>query len=128
MLTNRRLSKQSWSIAPKIKEVDDAISSSIQEWAFEVHPEVSFWHAANGRAMQHKKKSQAGRHERIEVLTRHIQRIEEHLAGKPAGVGPDDLLDAAVAALSARRWQKGRAERVCEQQRDARGLRVEIAY
>jgi predicted RNase H-like nuclease len=40
--TGRKLSRQSWCICPKIKEVDDAISPSTQEWASEVHPEVSF--------------------------------------------------------------------------------------
>lgn len=128
MLTNRRLSRQSWGIAPKIKEVDDAISPSIQEWAFEVHPEVCFWQLAEGRAMMHKKKSQAGRTERIEVLARYIPRIGEHLASRSPGVASDDLLDAAVAALSAQPWLEGKAERVCEPLHNARGLRVEIVY
>jgi predicted RNase H-like nuclease len=37
------LSQQGWGIAPKIKQVDDAITSDSQRWAFEVHPEVCFW-------------------------------------------------------------------------------------
>jgi predicted RNase H-like nuclease len=41
--TTRGLSQQAWGIAPKIKQVDDAITSDCQRWAFEVHPEVSFW-------------------------------------------------------------------------------------
>jgi len=39
--TGRGLSQQAWGIAPKIKEVDDAITPESQQWAFEIHPEVS---------------------------------------------------------------------------------------
>src|ERR1035438_675717 len=38
--TTRGLSQQAWGIAPKIKQVDDAITSDCQRWAFEVHPEM----------------------------------------------------------------------------------------
>ena len=41
--TGRGLSQQAWGIAPKIKQVDDAITPECQQWAFEVHPEVCFW-------------------------------------------------------------------------------------
>jgi predicted RNase H-like nuclease len=41
--TGRGLSQQAWGIAPKIKQVDDAISPDCQQWAVEVHPEVCFW-------------------------------------------------------------------------------------
>jgi predicted RNase H-like nuclease len=126
--TGKRLSQQSWAIARKIKEVDDAISPSIQEWAFEVHPEVCFWHIAGKRAMAHGKKSSAGRSERIKVLSDYVPSIGEHVASKHKGVAADDLLDAAVAALSAQRWHEGKVSRVCKSQRDARGLRVEIVY
>jgi len=37
--TTRGLSQQAWGIAPKIKQLDDAISPNCQRWAFEVHPE-----------------------------------------------------------------------------------------
>ena len=46
--TGRGLSQQAWGIAPKIKQVDDAITPDCQQWAFEVHPEVCFW-AVNQR-------------------------------------------------------------------------------
>jgi len=78
--------------------------------------------------MEHKKKSKAGREERLNVLIRHLPNIADHLASLPGGVGTDDLLDAAVAGLTARRWSRDDAERVCEPEYDARGLRVEIVY
>jgi predicted RNase H-like nuclease len=33
--TMRGLSQQAWGVAPKIKQVDDAITSDCQRWAFE---------------------------------------------------------------------------------------------
>lgn len=34
--TGRKLSRQTWGIAPKIKQVDDAMTTACQDWAFEV--------------------------------------------------------------------------------------------
>ena len=126
--TGKKLTKQSWAIADKIKQVDDAITSEHQSWVFEVHPEVCFWHFAGGKPMQHRKKRKAGRDERIEVMTRYLPTIGELVSTRPVGVAVDDLLDAAIAALTARRRQQGKAERVCEPEKDGRGLRVEIVY
>ena len=58
--TGRGLSQQAWGIAPKIKQVDDAITSECQRWAFEVHPEVCFWALNQRRPMAHNKKTQEG--------------------------------------------------------------------
>ena len=54
------LSQQAWGIAPKIKQIDDAITPGCQQWVFEVHPEVCFWALAGRRAMRHKKKTNEG--------------------------------------------------------------------
>jgi predicted RNase H-like nuclease len=53
-LTGKRISRQAWSIAPKIKEVDDVIMPAYQAWVFEVHPEVCFWHLAGGNPMEYR--------------------------------------------------------------------------
>ena len=50
-----------WGICAKIKEVDDAITPQTQQWAFEVHPEVSFWALNQSHPMSHNKKSELGR-------------------------------------------------------------------
>ena len=127
-ITGKKVTLQACSIAPKIKEVDDAITPTHQSWAFEVHPEVCFWHFAGASPMTYKKKSPAGREGRVKLLEAYLPRIANHLPSRPAGVGMDDLLDAAVAALTAQRWMRGEAVRVCEPQHDAKGLRVEIVY
>jgi predicted RNase H-like nuclease len=40
--TGRRISRQAWRITAKIREVDEALTSAHQAWAFEIHPEVCF--------------------------------------------------------------------------------------
>ena len=49
----------------------------------------------------------AGREERITLLSQYFPEIRFHLLKLPAGVAADDLLDAAAAAISARRWVSG---------------------
>ena len=126
--TTRGLSQQAWGIIPKIKQVDDAITTESQRWAFEVHPEVCFWALAGERPMAHGKKTKAGVNERLDLLRPVFPDIERHLQNRRAGVGRDDLLDAAVAAWTALRISKCEAKRVCELERDAKGLEATIWY
>jgi predicted RNase H-like nuclease len=126
--TTRGLSQQAWGIAPKIKQVDDAITSDYQRGTFEVHPEVCFWALNQHRPMAHNKKSQEGIAERIALLRRVFPEIETHLANRPARVGADDLLDAAAAAWTALRWHRNEAECVCTPEQDEKGLAVTIYY
>jgi predicted RNase H-like nuclease len=127
-LTGKRISRQAWSITPKIKEVDDVIMPSHQAWVFEVHPEVCFWHLAGGKPMEYRKSRAQGREERLTLLSHHSPDIRSHLQQRPTGVASDDLLDAAAAAISARRWLSCDVVRVCKSERDCKGLRVEIVY
>jgi predicted RNase H-like nuclease len=122
------LSQQAWGIAPKIKQVDDAVTAVRQQWVFEVHPEISFW-ALNDRApMRHNKKSGEGAAERLTLLWTVFPDIDRHLINRPSGVGKDDLLDAAVAAWTALRIHNSEARQVCEPERDERGLTASIWY
>src|SRR5258707_14382235 len=102
-----------WRIASKVRHVDEAITAACQRWAFEVHPEVCFWSLA-GRPMAQGKKTKAGITERLDLLRCVFPDIEHHLHNRPANVGKDDLLDAAVAAWTALRLWKGEARQVCE--------------
>jgi len=126
--TTRGLSQQAWGIAPKIKQVDDAITSECQRWAFEVHPEVCFWALNQRRPMKHNKKTKEGATERIALLRRVFPEIEQHLANRPPRVGADDLLDAAAAAWTALRWHRNEAECVCSPEHDEKGLEVTVYY
>ncbi len=127
-VTNKKMSQQAWGIAPKIKQVDDAIRAECQNWVYEVHPEVSFWAMAGQRPMEHRKKSTAGCSERLTLLRPEFDQIDSFLEDRPSGVGKDDLLDAAVAAWSALRIARGEGQRVSAEQEDSLGLRACIWY
>jgi predicted RNase H-like nuclease len=81
--TGRGLSQQAFGIIPKIKQVDDAITSHCQCWALEVHPEVCFWALNQRRPMNHNKKTKQGIAERIALLHEPFPEIEKHLASRP---------------------------------------------
>jgi predicted RNase H-like nuclease len=127
-MTGRGLTIQAWGIAPKIKQVDDAITPDSQQWAFEVHPEVCFWALNGHHPMARKKKSKEGAAERIAALSPVFPEIERHLANRPPHIGKDDLLDAAAAAWTALRRHQGEASCVCPPERDEKGLEVTIYY
>lgn len=126
--TKRGLSQQAFHIGSKIKQVDDAMTPDIQHWAFEVHPEVCFWALNGEHPMMHNKKKEAGRNDRLKLLSAEFPEIERHLDCRPQGVGKDDLLDAAAAAWTALRRHRKEAECVCMPQRDEKGLEVTIWY
>jgi predicted RNase H-like nuclease len=126
--TGTQLSVWTWGIVPKIKEVDDAITPECQQWAFEVHPEVCFWALDEGHPLAHRKKIEDGVNERLDLLRPVFTEIDRHLQDRPSGVAKDDVLDAAVAAWTAIRISNGEARRVCEPERDDRGLEVAIWY
>jgi predicted RNase H-like nuclease len=127
-VTNKKMSQQAWGIAPKIKQVDDAIRAEGQNWVYEVHPEVSFWAMAGERPMENRKKLAAGHNERLDILRPVFDQIDVLLAQRPSGVGKDDLLDAAAAAWSALRIVRGEGQRVSAEQEDSLGLRACIWY
>jgi len=127
-LSGRKLSRQAWCIGPKIKAVDDAITPASHDWAFEVHPEVSFCAMNYCRPMPHGKKSREGKAERLELLHTVFPGVSEHLLRRPPHVGVDDLLDAAAAAWSALRIHEGIAQSVSPPELDERGLEVAIRY
>lgn len=74
-LTGRRLSKQSWAIVPKIREVDRLLAdkTAFRRVIREVHPEVCFWALAGGHPMKYSKKKEEGFQERIEILKKTLR-------------------------------------------------------
>jgi predicted RNase H-like nuclease len=126
--TGKGLTIQAWCIVPKIKQVDDAITTNCQQWALEVHPEVCFWALNRSTPMRYKKKSAQGIVERLTLLRKVFPKIDEHLASRQPGVGKNDLLDAAIAAWTTLRIHNGEARQVCEPERDVRGLAATIWY
>jgi len=126
--TGKKLTLQSWGIAPKIRDIDDALQIGSKKWAFEVHPELCFREMNRQNLLRYSKRKEAGRFERTQLLTPYFPGIRQHLANRESGVGADDLLDAAAAAWTAIRHYQGKAESVGAACVDERGLPMRIYF
>lgn len=130
----RMMSKQLFHIAAKIREVDQLLRADPAAAArvFEVHPEVGFWRLNGERALSEPKKVKSrpygpGLALRRDLLVAAGVPAAAFDAGPTAGAGPDDLLDALVCALIARRIQAGQAQPFPDPPaRDAYGLTMAI--
>lgn len=126
--SEKRISKQTYAIIPKINEVDRWMSADKQARVREVHPEVSFC-VVGGAPLLYSKKTIEGQHERLAILLRHgiaFDPVEERRRLRPSRVAVDDLVDAAVALLTAWRMSTEKAQVLGDGALDARGLRMEI--
>jgi predicted RNase H-like nuclease len=130
----RKVSRQLFNIAPKIREVDEALRMEPAAAArvFEVHPEVAFWRLNGGSALSEPKKVRSRCHEPGLALRRRLL-IADGLpadtvnAAPPRGAAADDLLDALACAAIARRIQAGLARPFPDPPpRDAFGLNMAI--
>lgn len=124
------LSRQTFAILPKIREVDRVMTPQLQKLVFEVHPELCFWKLNDGYSMQHRKSSMEGRKERLELLAPQYPIIGKLLAGlSRKEAAPDDLLDAAAAAWTGERLADGVACGVIQSEEvDENGLLMNMFY
>jgi predicted RNase H-like nuclease len=98
------ISAQAYGIVARIRDVDAALDSSMQEQVLEAHPELSFRRMAEVSTMP-SKKSAAGVAHRVEALRRALELDVVALLGAvPTGIAVDDALDALACAWTARRW------------------------
>lgn len=103
----RGLSKQAWFLVPKIREVR---ALAEQRPVFEAMPELSFAAMHRDIPLPHTKVTWSGQALRRRLLAEHGIELPEDPG--PAGrVAPDDLLDAAAIAWTARRILDGAASR-----------------
>ncbi len=130
----RQLSRQMFSLFPKIREVDAIVTPALQNRIYECHPEASFW-AMNGRAPLREPKKMKGRPHASGLGERRALLLAQGFSSgflretrfRAADAGPDDLLDACACAWTAARIDKGEAIRFPPQPPlDPRGLRMEI--
>lgn len=131
-LSGKGLTQQSFAIFNKIAEVDRALSPELQSRVFEVHPEVGFW-AAAGRQLRYPKRKVDGFNERRSILEGIFPGVDIPTRIAAARlcnrVGPDDILDAMIAAWSAWRAAQSLSERIPPTpELDSRGLRMEMVY
>jgi predicted RNase H-like nuclease len=140
-LTGKGLSKQSWMISPKIREVDKFLLSNkdARGKLREIHPEVLFWALNGGRAMRHNKRTDAGFHERVAVIEKYNKSYAEILRGAKRvdfnislvarlKYSRDDIVDAFAAAMTAR-LSNGNLRTLPESPpHDMNGLPMEMVY
>jgi predicted RNase H-like nuclease len=107
-LSGKGLSKQSYNIGNKIREVDELMLASpkARSMVREAHPEVCFWALNDSSAVQASKKTDDGFHARIQLLQKHLEQaphcVEESLKAHPRSiVARDDIVDAMAVALTA---------------------------
>lgn len=108
------LSKQTWYLVPKIRDVQDWLMTSPSAPVVESHPELCFA-AMNGGVLVDGKSTAAGEALRRTLLSAHgIDVVTE----RRRGVAVDDVLDAAATAWTARRVADKVAERLPPEPRD----------
>jgi len=124
-----KLSKQSFSIMPKIIEVDLVITPVLQNRIFEIHPELSFFEANGAKPLSNGKKTKKGQKTRINILTNLEYNIQHliHSLPKRDGFSDDDISDACIACWTAERIARDTATRIPDHPPlDPRGLRMEM--
>jgi predicted RNase H-like nuclease len=129
----RKVSKQLYMIAPKIREVDALVRGAPERAAsiFESHPELAFWRLNGERALDLPKKVKGRPYPDGLALRRALLRqagiAASILETTPRGCGADDVLDALACAITARRLYAGIARPFPDPPpRDAFGLPMAI--
>jgi len=130
----RKVSKQLFNIAPKIREVDECLRArpDAASRVFEVHPELAFWRLNGGRALNEPKKVKSRPYEPGLALRRGLLMAaglpkDAVNSLPPKGAAADDLLDALACAAVARRIHTGLAQPLPNPPpRDAFGLAMAI--
>lgn len=108
------LSKQAWSLVPKIRDVRDWLATGPDVTVVEAHPEVCFA-SMHGGVLVEGKTTAGGEELRRSLLATHGLTVD---AERRPGVAVDDILDAAATAWTARRVADGIAERLPPEPRD----------
>jgi predicted RNase H-like nuclease len=124
------LSKQSFNISAKIRQVDTWLRQQHISNLREAHPEVCFAALNQGLPMRYNKKTEAGQTERLSLLSHNakwaqacLQQARQRYPNKQ--LATDDVLDAIVLCVSASFPLQCLP---AVEQRDNCGLRMEIVY
>lgn len=106
----RKVSKQLWNIAPKIREIDALLCATrdLRARVFESHPEVAFWRMNGGCPLDLPKKVKSrpfapGLDLRARLLRKDGIAAAAVGSAPPRGAARDDLLDALACLVVARR-------------------------
>ncbi|MEZ8067014.1 DUF429 domain-containing protein [Vibrio sp. FF145] len=102
---DKKFSKQSWGIVPKIRELDELIESHSSLSIRESHPEVVFA-ALKGEPLTFSKRTQEGKEERLSIIQQLAPQWCDGLSlavsnTKRKDVAIDDIYDAFILMLIA---------------------------
>ena len=134
-ILGKKLSLQTWSICPKIKQVDDVMNRNEQARKLirESHPEIGFWALAGGSAMVYNKKTGEGFEERLTLL-KNVNMNTEQVVNEAMqtfrrkDVARDDILDALSLAITAASPSETIMTIPENPELDVKGLPMEIVY
>jgi predicted RNase H-like nuclease len=123
------ISRQSFGLFAKLRELDALITPRLQARVREAHPEFAFLCMNRGKPVAEPKKTATGFARRAALLRRHgfgpMVAAARSVPRKFAS--PDDVLDAAAVCWTALRLLRGEATVLPERPvRDGRGLRMEV--
>ena len=131
----RGLSQQSWNIVPKIRQIDDLITSntSFQGVVRECHPELCFWALNDRAAMQHNKKKIEGKQERLAVLEKFFGQCHELFEQASSQylrrqLAHDDIIDAMACAITAKHGYNNYTTVPAVPDLDDQGLAMEMTF
>ena len=98
------ISKQSWNLVPKIKELDKVLRIKKRPKIYESHPEICF-QFMNDKALKFSKKEAQGIQERKNILVKNgfSKRFLDKYSKKNKKFLADDFLDACALSWTARR-------------------------
>ena len=102
------LSKQSWNLCPKIREIDQFLQQrpDLKQIIFEVHPELAFYTMNGSDVLIPKKRSSEGLAIRKDLL------INAGMSPEIVNPSNDDALDAIACLWSAKRITEGLSNQV----------------
>lgn len=131
MYSGKKISLQAWNIMPKIAALDSFLEDNpgYRKLFLESHPETAFLHLNNGNPLIHKKRKKAGLLERLVLLNQLWSRAEAayeivRMRTSRNQVRSDDIADAMVLTLAARRFYPGNYLTLPEEQES--GVQIHV--
>lgn len=130
----RRVGAQGWALYPKIRAVDELLttSSAARRRIREVHPEVCFWAWNGGNALREGKQTLAGKKQRLRLAETWLGTgvlTAARCGYSTRQVADDDILDAIAALWTATRIAAGTSETLPRKlHKDATGIPMQIVY
>lgn len=135
-ITGKKISIQAWNITPNIRTVDQLLTNNeeYEKKVFESHPELLFQILNGGSSILQKKATKKGLRHRLGLLKKQSKFADDFFRDikeeyRRNQVDEDDIIDAMVLALFAKRSLEGEMKTLPEDPpKDSEGLTMAIHY